>query len=400
MNYQLSDRINKMSESATLAMAAKARELKAEGKDIISLSLGEPDFKTPQHIQDAAKKAIDSGKYFAYPPVTGYQDLREAIAEKLTKENGIPSSPEQIVVSNGAKQSIANVMLALLDPGDEVIVFAPYWVSYAELIKLAEGTPVMITGTLENDFKPTADQLKAAITDKTKAILYSSPCNPTGGVFTQAELDAIADVIKAHEDIIVLSDEIYEHINFTEEGHSSIGAIPGMAERTVTINGFSKGFAMTGWRVGYISAPLPIAKAASKVQGQITSGNCSIAQRAALAAITEDLQPTRDMTAIYHKRRDMVIDLLNEIEGVKTYVPKGAFYIFPDVSYFFGKSDGSTTIADADDLALYILKEAQVSTVTGGAFGAPNCIRLSYAASDDELKEAMKRLKAVLDKLK
>lgn len=400
MNYQLSDRINNMSESATLAMAAKARELKAEGKDIISLSLGEPDFKTPQHIQDAAKSAIDSGKYFAYPPVTGYQDLREAIAKKLTAENGIPSSADQIVVSNGAKQSIANVMLALLNPGDEVIVFAPYWVSYAELVKLAEGTPVMISGTLENDFKPTAAQLKAAITDKTKAILYSSPCNPTGGVFTKEELIEIADVVKKHDHITIISDEIYEHINFTDEGHFSIASLPGMAERTITVNGFSKGFAMTGWRVGYISAPAPIAKAAAKVQGQITSGNCSIAQRAALAAITEDLQPTKNMTAIYHQRRDMVIGLLNEMEGVKTYLPKGAFYIFPDISYFFGKSDGEQTIENADDLALYILKEALVSTVTGDAFGAPNCIRLSYAAADTELKEAMKRLKTVLSKLK
>jgi aspartate aminotransferase len=400
MKYELSDRINNMSESATLAMAAKARELKAEGKDIISLSLGEPDFKTPQHIQDAAKSAIDSGKYFAYPPVTGYQDLRLAIANKLMNENGIPSSPEQIVVSNGAKQSIANVMLALLNPGDEVVVFAPYWVSYAELIKLAEGTPVMITGTIDNDFKPTAAQLRAAITDKTKAILYSSPCNPTGGVFTQKELEEIAEVVKAYENITVISDEIYEHINFTNEGHFSMGSLPGMAERTITVNGFSKGFAMTGWRVGYISAPTPIAKAAAKVQGQITSSNCSIAQRAALAAITEDLQPTKDMTTIYHQRRDMVIDLLNDMEGVKTYVPKGAFYIFPDISYFFGKSDGERTINDSNDLALYILDEAQVSTVTGDAFGAPNCIRISYAASNEELKEAMKRLKTVLNKLK
>jgi len=399
MNYPLSERINNMSESATLAMAAKARELKSKGVDIISLSLGEPDFKTPKHIQEAAKAAIDSEKYFAYPPVTGYQDLREAIANKLQKENGIPSSADQIVVSNGAKQSLANLMLAMLNPGDEVVVFAPYWVSYVELIKLAEGTPVMITGTLENDFKPTAEQLKAAITDKTKAILYSSPCNPTGGVFTEKEMKEIADVVKEH-DIMVIADEIYEHINFTEEGHFSMASLPDMAERTITVNGFSKGFAMTGWRVGYISAPLAIAKAASKVQGQITSGNCSIAQRAALAAITEDLRPTKDMTAVYHKRRDMVIDMLNDIEGVKTYVPKGAFYIFPDVSYFFGKSDGKQTIADANDLAMYILNEASVSTVTGDAFGAPNCIRLSYAASDDELVEAIKRMKAVLNKLK
>lgn len=400
MNYPISDRIKNMTESATLAMAAKSRELKSQGIDIISLSLGEPDFKTPRHIQEAAKKAIESEKYFAYPPVSGYQDLREAIAKKLEKENGIPSSADQIVVSNGAKQSIANLMLSILNPGDEVIVFAPFWVSYAELVKLAEATPVYVTGTLENDFKPSADQLRAAITPNTKAILYSSPCNPTGSVFSKEELEKLAEVIKQYDDILVLSDEIYEHINFGSEGHVSMAALPGMAERTVTINGFSKGFAMTGWRVGYISAPLPIAKAATKIQGQITSGNASISQRAALAAITEDLQPTFEMTKTYHKRRDMVLALLHEMPGVITNIPTGAFYIFPDISSFFGKTDGETIIKDADDLAIYILNKANVSIVTGGAFGAPNCIRISYAASDDELKEAMKRLKKVLAELK
>lgn len=400
MNYPISDRIKNMSESATLAMAAKARELKSQGIDIISLSLGEPDFKTPKHIQEAAKKAIDSEKYFAYPPVSGYQDLREAIANKLEKENGIPSSPDQIVVSNGAKQSIANLMLSLLNPGDEVIVFAPFWVSYTELVKLAGATPVYVTGTLENDFKPTAEQLKEAITSNTKAILYSSPCNPTGSVFSKEELEKLATVIRQYDNIVVMSDEIYEHINFGTEGHVSMGSLPGMAERTITINGFSKGFAMTGWRVGYISAPLPIAKAATKIQGQITSGNSSIAQRAALAAITEDLKPTLDMTKTYHKRRDMMLDLLKDMPGVVTNVPKGAFYIFPDISSFFGKSDGETKVTNADELAIYILKKANVSVVTGSAFGAPNCIRISYAASDDELKEAMKRMKKVLAELK
>lgn len=400
MNYPISDRIKNMSESATLAMAAKARELKSQGVDIISLSLGEPDFKTPKHIQEAAKKAIDSEEYFAYPPVTGYQDLREAIANKLQKENNIPSSAEQIVVSNGAKQSIANVTLSILNPGDEVIIFTPFWVSYTELVKLAEATPVYVTGTIENDFKPTAEQLKKAITSKTKAILYSSPCNPTGSVFSKKELEELADVIKQHDDIVVLSDEIYEHINFGIEGHTSIASLPGMAERTVVINGFSKGFAMTGWRVGYISAPLPIAKAAAKMQGQITSGNASISQRAALAAITEDLKPTKEMTKAYLKRRDMMLELLKEMPGVVTNVPTGAFYIFPDVSRFFGKSDGETTVKDADDLAIYILKKANVSVVTGSAFGDSNCIRISYAASDDDLKEAMKRLKKVLGELK
>ncbi|RUA34232.1 MAG: aspartate aminotransferase, partial [Bacteroidetes bacterium] len=293
-----------------------------------------------------------------------------------------------------------NLMLSLLNPGDEVIVFAPFWVSYTELVKLAGATPVYVTGTLENDFKPTAEQLKEAITSNTKAVLYSSPCNPTGSVFSKEELEKLATVIRQYDNIVVMSDEIYEHINFGTEGHVSMGSLPGMAERTITINGFSKGFAMTGWRVGYISAPLPIAKAATKIQGQITSGNSSIAQRAALAAITEDLKPTLDMTKTYHKRRDMMLDLLKDMPGVVTNVPKGAFYIFPDISSFFGKSDGETKVTNADELAIYILKKANVSVVTGSAFGAPNCIRISYAASDDELKEAMKRMKKVLAELK
>lgn len=398
MDYQLSDRINSMSESATLAMAAKAREFKAKGIDIISLSLGEPDFKTPQHIQDAAKKAIDEGKYFAYPPVNGYQDLREAIAQKLKKENSLNVTAEQIVVSNGAKQSIANVLLTLINPGDEVIVFSPYWVSYVELIILAEGKPVFVEGSLENDFKPTADEVANAITPKTKAILYSSPCNPTGSVFTLAELEAIAEVVKKHDNLYVISDEIYELINFTGK-HASIGAIAGMEDRTITVNGFSKGFAMTGWRVGYIAAPLAIAKGCNKMQGQLTSGNCSIAQRAALAAITEDLAPSFKMTEIYLQRRDMVLGLLNEIPGVITNVPTGAFYIFPDISAYFGKSDGKRTIHTANDLCMYILEEANVSLVTGEAFGADNCVRISYAAAEAELREAMKRIKEVLAKL-
>ncbi|ELR72616.1 Aspartate aminotransferase [Fulvivirga imtechensis AK7] len=394
----LSDRINNLEESATLAMAAKAREFKAKGIDVISLSLGEPDFKTPKHIQEGAKKAIDEGKYFAYPPVAGYQDLREAIAKKLKQENNIDYTAENIVVSNGAKQSIANVMLALLNPGDEVIVFSPYWVSYSALIQLAEGTPVFINGSIENDFKATAQQLKEAITNKTKAVIYSSPCNPTGSVFTKNELEAIAEVIKAHDDIIIIADEIYEHINYTGE-RVSIASLPGMVDRTVTVNGFAKGFAMTGWRVGYIGAPLWLAKGCNKVQGQITSANCSIAQRAAYVAITSDLEPTYEMTRAYKNRRQIVYDLLREIPGIKTNMPQGAFYFFPDVSAYFGKSADGFKVNDASDFCMYILEKAHVSLVSGDAFGDPDCVRLSYAASEQELREAIKRIKEVLSKL-
>jgi len=395
---ELSNRISNLAESATLAMAAKAREFKSKGIDVISLSLGEPDFKTPKHIQEGAKKAIDEGKYFAYPPVPGYPDLREAIAKKLRDENNIPYEAENIVVSNGAKQSIANVMFALLNPGDEVVVFSPYWVSYTALIELAEGKPVFVKGGIENDFKATAEQLEQAITSKTKAIIYSSPCNPTGSVFTKEELTAIADVVKKHDDIVVIADEIYEHINYTG-AHASMAALPDMFERTVTVNGFAKGFAMTGWRVGYIGAPAWLAKGCTKMQGQITSANCSIAQRAALTAISEDLGPTREMSEAYLKRRDLVYDLLKNIPGFKVNLPKGAFYFFPDVSSYFGKSAGSITINNAGDLCMYILEKAHVSLVTGEAFGDPDCIRLSYAASEEELKEAIKRIKQVLSEL-
>ncbi|MCC5920220.1 MAG: pyridoxal phosphate-dependent aminotransferase [Cyclobacteriaceae bacterium] len=398
-NYSLSARIESMEESATLAMAKKARELKAEGKDIISLSLGEPDFQTPDHIRQAAKDAIDSGKYFSYPPVAGYNELREAIATKLKEENGIPSSPEQIVVSAGAKHSIANVFFSILNPGDEVVVFSPYWVSYAEIIKLAEGTPVYIKGKLENDFKATAEDLAAAITPKTKAIIYSSPSNPTGGVFTLEELESIAAVLKNHPDILVVADEIYELINFSGK-HYSMAAIEGMADRTITVNGFSKGFAMTGWRVGYISAPVRIAKACEKMQGQFTSGVNGIAQQASITAIKGDKKASEEMAAAYKSRRKLVLDLLNQIEGIKTYEPKGAFYIFPDVSSFFGKAFKGKTISNANDLSLLLLEEAQVSVVTGAAFGDEDCIRISFAASDEQLKIALGRIKEVLDQLK
>jgi len=394
----LSDRITQLKESATLAMAAKARELKASGADVISLSLGEPDFKTPKHIQQGAKQAIDSGKYFSYPPVPGYADLREAIANKLNRENNIPCGPQHIVVSNGAKQSIANVMFALLNPGDEVIVYSPYWVSYTAMIQLAEGKPVFIRGGIESDFKATASQLEAAITPRTRAVIYSSPCNPTGSVFTRSELEAIADVLRRHDGIIAIADEIYELINCTGE-NISLASLPGMFERTVTVNGFAKGFAMTGWRVGYIAAPEWLAKGCTKMQGQITSANCSIAQRAALTAITSDLGPSHEMAEAYLRRRALVAELLSGLPGIKINQPQGAFYFFPDVSHYFGKSDGETTVNDGDDFCMYILNKAHVSLVSGEAFGDPNCIRLSYAASEEELKEAIRRMEEALAKL-
>lgn len=399
MNSILSERIINMEESATLAMAKKARELKSQGIDIISLSLGEPDFKTPKHIQQAAKDAIDEEKYFSYPPVAGYQDFREAIAKKLREENEISEAKaENIVISTGAKHSIANTFMCLVNEGDEVVIFSPYWVSYAEIIKLAGGIPVLISGGIESNFKATAAQLEAAITPKTKAVIYSSPCNPTGSVFSKEELEAIAEVIKKHENIIVVADEIYEKINFAGRNYS-IASFPGMFDRTVTVNGFSKGYAMTGWRVGYICAPLWMAKAVEKMQGQFTSGNTGIAQRAALAAISGDQAPTQQMADAYLKRRTLVLDLLRDIPGIHTHVPEGAFYFFPDVTAFFGKSAHGHTISNADDLCIYLLDVAHVSLVTGGAFGAPDCVRLSYAASEDDLKEALSRMKKTLGEL-
>ena len=394
----LSNRIKSIPESATLAMAAKARELKEKGVEVISLSLGEPDFKTPKHIQEGAIQAIESENYFAYPPVNGYLDLRKAISEKFKRDNGLDYSPDQIVVSNGAKQSIANVFMAILNPGDEVIVLTPYWVSYSAMILLAEGKPVFVGGTLENDFKATAEQIKNAITDKTKALIFSSPCNPTGSVFTRKELEAIAEVLQDRKDITVISDEIYELINFGAK-HESIGTLNGMLERTVTVNGFSKGFAMTGWRVGYIGAPLWIAKAANKMQGQYTSGNCSIAQRAALSALTGSMEPTKEMAKAYEKRRALVYDLLKEIPGFEVNMPQGAFYFFPNVKYYLGKSFGETKINTVNDLCLYLLEDAQVSLVTGEAFGDSECLRLSYAASEEELKTAIAKIKVSLAKL-
>jgi len=394
----ISQRIEAMEESATIAMAQKARDLKSKGVDVISLSLGEPDFKTPAHILKAAKEAIDSGNYFAYPPVPGYQDLRESIANKFKTENGIPCTAANVVVSTGAKQSLVNIFMSIIDPEDEVIVLSPYWVSYADLIKVVEGIPVFVKGSFENDFKATVEQVAKAISPKTKALIYSSPCNPSGSVFTKEELEAIANVLVPHENILVIADEIYEHINFTGK-HASMGSFPQIQDRVITVNGVAKGFAMTGWRIGYISAPLEIAKACGKIQGQFTSGANSIAQRATLAALESDLEPTKEMAKEYFDRRQLVYDLLIEIPGIKVNMPKGAFYFFPEVSSYFGKSYGDYSINSAEDLCMYLLSDAHVSLVTGDAFGSPECVRLSYAASVKDLKEAIHRIKVALEKL-
>jgi aspartate aminotransferase len=395
----LSQRLNALAESETLAMTKKARELAAQGHKVISLSVGEPDFPTPQYIKDAAKKALDDG-YTTYSPVPGYPELRKAIAEKFKRDNSLNWEMDNIVVSTGAKQSIANVLLSIVDPGEEVIIFAPYWVSYIEMVKLAEGTPVVVSGGIENDFKVTAEQVAKAITPKTKAILFSSPCNPTGSVFTEKELRAIGDVVAKHEKIIVIADEIYEYINF-EGSHFSIGSIDSIKDRVVTVNGVSKGFAMTGWRVGYIGAPKYIAAACDKIQGQVTSGTCSIAQKASLAAVSGDLTAPKEMAEAYRRRRDLVIGLLKEIPGLKVNVPSGAFYAFPDVSAYLGKTTPEgDKLEKASDLSMHILNSAYVSSVGGDAFGAPSCIRISFAASDDNLIEALRRVKECLLNLK
>jgi aspartate aminotransferase len=393
----LSQRSNALAESETLAMTKKARELASQGHKVISLSVGEPDFPTPQYIKDAAKKALDEG-FTTYTPVPGYPDLRKAIADKFKRDNNLDFTADNVVVSTGAKQSIANVLLSIVDPGDEVIIFAPYWVSYIEMVKLAEGTPVIVKGGIESDFKVTAAQVAAAVTPKTKAILFSSPCNPTGAVFTEKELRAIAEVVAKNERIIVIADEIYEYINF-EGSHFSIGSVDAIKDRVVTVNGVSKGFAMTGWRIGYIGAPKWLAAACDKIQGQVTSGTCSIAQKAAVAAVAGDLNAPKEMATAYKRRRDLVIGLLKEIPGLKVNVPQGAFYAFPDVSAYLGKSANGKKIATAGDLAMHLLNDAFVSSVGGDAFGAPECIRISFAASDENLKEALRRIKECLAKL-
>ena len=391
---KLSPRLEKLKPSATLAMAAKARELKAEGKDIISLSLGEPDFETPDFIKDAAIEAIKEN-HNHYPPLTGYPDLLQAICKKFERDNGLSYKPSQIVVSTGAKQSIYNTIMALVGEGDEVILPSPYWVSYADIVNLAEGKVVEVKTGIEQDFKMTPEQLEAAITPKTKVLLYSSPCNPSGSVYSQEELEGLVKVLEKHPEIIVISDEIYEHITYGEK-MASIASIGNMIERTVTVNGLAKGFAMTGWRIGYIGAPEWIAKACAKLQGQITSGANSIAQRAAIAAVEADPSKIKYMVDAFKNRRALVLEMAREIPGFEVAEPKGAFYIFPDVSALFGKTFNGVTINSATDLSLYLLEHANVAAVTGEAFGAPNCIRVSYAASEEELKEAFRRIKEAL----
>ncbi|CAM3670117.1 pyridoxal phosphate-dependent aminotransferase [Flavobacterium gelidilacus] len=395
MNNPLSDRINKLSTSQTLAMAALARELKSQGKDIISLSLGEPDFNTPDFIKEAAKKAIDEN-YSTYSPVDGYMDLKEAICRKFKRDNDLEYKPSNVVVSTGAKQSLYNIAQVMLNDGDEVILPAPYWVSYYEIVKMAGGIPVEVPTTIESDFKITPEQLEKAITPKTKMIWYSSPCNPSGSVFNREELTALSNVIlKQKQDIYVVSDEIYEHINFSGT-FCSIASIPGMFERTITVNGVAKAFAMTGWRIGYIGASEIIAKACTKMQGQVTSGANSIAQRATIAAVDADPKVLNEMVSAFKSRRNLVVGLIQEIPGLKINSPEGAFYVFPDVSHYFGKTLKGTEIKDANDFAMYLLSEANVATVTGEAFGNPNCIRFSYATSEELLTEAMRRIKDAL----
>lgn len=391
---RLSDRVLRMSESATLKMAKLGRELTAQGKDVISLSLGEPDFDTPDHIKAAAKKALDDG-HTKYTPVNGLPVLRQAIVKKFKRDNNLSFDPDQIVVSNGAKQSLANLCLALLNKGDEVIVFTPYWVSYYEIIKLAEASPVLVAAGIEDDYKVRPSALKAAITNNTKMLMFSSPCNPSGAVYTQQELEGIAKVLEEHPDIIIVSDEIYEYINFSGK-HASIGAIPEMTDRTVTVNGFSKGFAMTGWRLGYIGAPSWIAKACAKIQGQFTSGATAFGQVAAAHALNSPLGPTLEMKEHYIKRKKLVLDRLEQIDGIRVDNPQGAFYVFPDISYYFGKSNGKEIIDNANDFAENILTKALVGVVTGAAFGSPNCIRISYASSEENLTEALNRIEEYL----
>ena len=392
MNHLLSDRINNMSTSATLAMAAKTRELKTQGKDIIGLSLGEPDFNTPDFIKEAAIQAINDN-YNSYSPVDGYADLKDAIITKFKRDNHLTYTPNQIVVSTGAKQSLANVAGVMLNEGDEVILPCPYWVSYSDIVKLYDGVPVEVPTGIETNFKMTPQQLEAAITPKTKMIWFSSPCNPSGSVYSKEELEGLAEVIKKHPNIFVVSDEIYELINYTKNGHYSIAQVDGMYDRTVTVNGVSKAFAMTGWRIGYIGAPEWIARACNKMQGQITSGANCIAQRAVINALNASPTKVQYMIDEFKVRRDLVLDLLNEVPGFKTNVPDGAFYVFPDVTYYFGKTLRGKTINNATDFSLYLLEEALVATVTGDAFGDSNCIRISYAASQEEIKEAIKRIK-------
>lgn len=394
---QLSDRLNRLSPSATLAMSQKSGEMKAQGIDVINLSVGEPDFNTPDHIKDAAKKAVDEN-YSRYSPVPGYPELRKAIVDKLQKENDLEYGLNEVLVSNGAKQCVCNAVMALVNNGDEVIVPAPYWVSYPQMVKLAGGTPVYVNAGFEQNFKMTPQQLEAAITPKTKMLILCSPSNPTGSVYSKEELQALADVIRRHDDLYVLADEIYEHINYVGK-HASIAQFDGMKERCIIVNGVSKAYAMTGWRIGYMAAPEWIIKGCNKLQGQYTSGPCSVSQKAAEAAYTLDQGCVEDMRLAFERRRNLVVKLAKEIDGLEVNVPEGAFYLFPKCSSFFGKRTDGYLINNATDLAMYLLEVGHVATVSGDAFGDPECIRFSYATSDDNLREAMKRIKEALEKL-
>lgn len=398
LSIMVAKKIQGMNESATIKMAQKARDLAAKGVKVISLTLGEPDFDTPQYIKDKATEGLKLG-HTKYTPVPGTLDLRKSICEKLEKENGLNYEPTQIIVSNGAKQTIMNIFQSILDPGDEVVIFAPYWVSYYEQVKFCDALPVVIKAGIEDDFKASAAQLDEAISPRTRAVIFSSPCNPTGSVFNKSELEAIAEIVKKHDNLIVISDEIYEYINFSRD-HISIAQLPGMQEMTAVVNGFSKGFAMTGWRLGYMAGPQWLVSACTKVQGQVTSGANSFGQYAAAHAISSDKSETRAMVAAFNKRRDLMIDLFSDIPGIKVNNPDGAFYLFPDVSSYFGKSDGSRIINDADEFAEILLEEAHVGTVSGSAFGNDDCIRMSYAASEEDLRTAAKQIKDTLAKYK
>ena len=398
MNNILSDRLNKLSPSATLAMSQRSSELKAQGVDVINLSVGEPDFNTPDHIKDAAKKAIDEN-WTRYSPVPGYPDLKKAISDKLKRENSLDYSTDEILTSNGAKQCVCNAVLALVNPGDEVIIPAPYWVSYPQMVKLAEGTPVFVEAKIEADFKITPAQLESVITPKTKMIILCSPSNPTGSVYSARELEALAAVIKKHDNLYVLADEIYEHINYIGK-HASIAAVEGMRERTIIINGVSKAYAMTGWRIGFMAAPLWIIKGCNKLQGQYTSGPCSVSQKAATLAWNADQSCVEEMRKAFQRRRDLIVRLAKEIPGFEVNVPEGAFYLFPKCSSYFGKKAGDRVINTSSDLAMYLLEEGHVAMVGGDAFGSPECIRMSYATSDENIVEAIARIKKALAKLK
>lgn len=394
---QLSERINRLATSATLAMSQKSAELKAQGVDIINMSVGEPDFNTPDAIKTAAKQAIDDN-WSRYSPVPGYLDLREAICEKLRCENGLEYTPAQIVVGNGAKQAVCNTLLALINPGDEVIIPAPYWVSYPDMVLLADGKPVFVSAPIEQDFKMTPAQFEAAITPRTRALILCSPSNPTGAVYSAEEMEGLAEVLRRYPDIVVIADEIYEHINYVGV-HASIAACPGMKDRCAVINGVSKAYAMTGWRIGFVAAPLALAKGISKLQGQYTSGPCSISQKAAAFAFAADQTPVEEMRLAFERRKELIVRLAREIPGFEVNNPDGAFYLFPKISSFFGKTDGTTTIHDSNDFALYLLEAAHVAGVGGASFGDPDCYRLSYATSDENIVEAMQRIKAACARL-